>query len=833
MCKPMKNRTTKFRSSLEAGFTLVEIAMVLVIVGLIMAPAIHMYHQYRVDKDWDTTEENIDIVDVEIGGFRSVFGRYPCPGSLTAVPGDATYGHELADCRTTAPAPGNCVNGICTYTNLVSGENVIVGAVPFKTLNLQETESYNSSLSRFTYAVTADLTSNTTFTNGGGGISVVDKNDSSKSLVTPDSRAHFVLISHGRNQAGAFTRNGVLASTCALGSLAEQENCDADAIFTSGEYDQNTFDDRITFFSPVTPSEWQTSEADLSAIALKNTDSLAIGANVSANLTAGDQAMVLSIGADTGTAKTATRFVSETLCDYNANTTNNIDCFTPELLAGSLTSTGPRLEAETNPENGISCYRPGAGQDNYMTGIANKDTMCDNEIFVGCPTGSYITSIDGSGNVICDLLPALPCRDETVTTTCGATRTAAATYSGGYSVTYTGECRTITDYDSSYFAANLAGLDEDQIEDFVDNLNTEPRTVIECGDSAANSQIRDAWLCTAGSWGSTPARAHEKNAPWNTYPSNVVSSSSPWPAETSYGGPDNNNNNYYHDCWCREDYRVVEQSCPSGLTGTRIRVQKHTCPQTNHQWTNVYTSDELCGCAPGTTQTTQTCNSYYNEVNSTSGTTGLAGNVTKTYDVTCVADTPTTSPTPSSIDTSSCYCPSKTTNVNRTFCSTGTTNSWTWPGGTENDVATLSTQDWICPGTTSGGLPDPGAWGPVTPYAPIPACSCDSTLTDIVVQSCPSGLEGTGITYKKEWDCSLNSGAGGWEPQEDWELIQNNCNGCTWQAPTGAPSREDFAYGEPKGASCTCGSSAAEFCHDFAGGGKYDVWNGCPCVVQN
>ncbi len=826
-------------NSSQSGFSLIEMALVLLLLGLVLAPAIHMYHQYRVDKDWNETEDNIDNVIVSIGGFRNVFGRYPCPASATALPGSIEYGHELADCSTTAPAAGTCNNGICTSTDPTSGEDIIIGALPFKTLNMQESESYDSSLSRLTYGVTSTLTTNTTFNINGGGISVVDKNDATLSLVAPPSSAHFIVVSHGHNKAGAFTRNGVVGDACATAPPAEQENCNTDSVFTSGDYDENNFDDRVSFFSAVMPSEWQISEPAPDAIALKNTNSVAIGSNIGQDLSAGDQMMLLRVGADTGVARTSSRIVADTLCEYNA--ASNADCFTPELIAGLLNDDGTtfsngtdRLEATTTPGNGMSCYIPGGGDDFYATGIANGALQCSPEIFVNCPNGNFVGEIDGSGNVRCLDFPDDPCPAQAVTGLCGDTKTAAATYSGGHSVTFGGECRRITDYDSTYFATNLAGLNLGLMQAFINNLNNEPRTIEECNDSAANSQVRNAWLCTAGTWSANPVRTHEKNHPWSNYPSNVTSGSSPWPAENSDPThADPNNNRWNHDCWCREDYRVRQLSCPGGLAGTRIRIEKHTCPQSSHRWTNIYQTDALCACAPGTTQTTQSCNSYYDEVNGTVGTNGLTGNVTKTFDINCVAGVPVTDPTPSSIDTSACACPVRAQIVSRSYCSTGLTNSWSWPGGNETGVETLSTRDWVCPGTTSGGLPDPGAWGPVTPYSPIPACTCDNGLTDTVVEACPAGQEGTGIVYEREWDCTLNSGAGGWEPSTDWDLIANNCKTCAWQSPGGAPSLEDFAYGSAKGSTCTCGTTPAAFCHDFAGGGKYNVWTGCPCVVQN
>ena len=830
----MRNSIKTFLKK-ETGFSLVEIAIVLLILGLMITPAINMYHQYRVEKDWNETEDNIDLIALELGGYRAITGRFPCPAPTDAVPGDFEYGHEFDDCLNLAPPVNSCANGLCRYNNPESGRDVVIGSVPFKTLNLQESESYDSALARISYAVTLNLTDNTTFDINGGGIAVVDKIDPTLSLVSPNSSAHFVVIAHGHNKAGAYSRQGAIINACNTTSLIEQENCDDDAVFISGEYDLNNFDDLLTFYTPVEPSEWQISQAQPTAITLKNTNSMAVGANIGQDLSAADTTTVLQIGADSGAVRSAGRVVTDRICEYGALT--NGDCFEPRLLAGSLTSDGTRLEDTTNPGSGISCY-DGAGQDEYMMGIANNQPLCTDEIYAQCPAGQFMDGVDTDGNIVCIGAADDRCFQQNVTGFCGGSfnigdidnGTNPGTASGSFLTEFEGECRMITDYNAAYFATQIAGMSSyGQVQGHINSLNGGPRNVVTCA-SGNDSQVRNAYRCDSGTF--NLIRAHEKKNPNQSFPANLTTTGSSWPAENGYNGSDPHNNNYYHDCWCREDYRVQSLSCPGGLSGVRVRVQKHRCPQTSHVWETVYQTDQFCACSPGTTTTNQSCNSYYDEVNGTTGTTGLTGTVTKTYDINCVAGVPVTDPTPSDIDDDSCACASNSQIVNRTYCPFGTTNSWSWPGGSETGVETLSTQTWICPTSTSGGLPDPGFWGPVTPYSPIPACTCDPGLDDIEVESCPAGLEGTGIVYRKEWDCTLNAGLGGWEDQADWDLIANNCNGCVWQAPAGAPSLEEYAYGSEKGSTCSCGSSAAAFCHDFAGGGQYSVWTGCPCVVQ-
>lgn len=821
----------------EQGFSLIELALVLVMAGLVITPAISIYHQQSIENDWDRTETSVDTSTDELGRFRSIHGRYPCPASRTSAPGDLTYGHE--DC--TVHAAGTCVDGTCTFTSNIPGQLVLSGSLPFKTLNLQETNSYDSYLNRLDYAVTLDLTSNTTFALDGGGINITDKSVVPLSIINPPDRAHFVVISHGSNQFGGTTKSGIANLGCLSGALPEQENCDLDATFVSGEID-NDFDDRISFFSGIALAEWQTSELNLDEIHLKNATNLAIGASAATDLSTAEQASVSTFAAESGSIIASDaenpgegRFYSERLCEFDATAaTVNTKCFSPPLFAGDLTPhiSPSRFEATTNPGSGMSCYVPGVS-DEFLVGIENGGPICEDEIYISCPNGTFVTGIDADGKVVCNTAPQPRCYTQNVAKTCGGTTSLATAVTGiadgEYDYAYSGECRKITDYNAAYFTAQMAGFTNmGQVTSMMATLNAETRTIEDCGPTSSNSQIRDAYQCNSGTL--THYSAHEKLHPWSSFPSNP-NNFGYWAAETGYSGSDPSNTGYSHDCWCREDYRADTYSCTGGLTGTRVIIRKHTCPQTAHNWTTVYDSNDLCGCAPYTDTDLQSCNSYYDEVNLTTGTTGLIGDVIHTYDVTCSGNTPVRPATPTTTDTSACACPANADTVVRSYCPTGQENSWTSTYGPEVNVDGIDTTSWTCPATSSGGIPDPGSWGPATPHSPpAPACTCDASLTDEVIVTCPTGLEGLGLKYEREWNC----GTGTWEAEADWELLEDNCKSCSWRS-AGAPSAEEFPYGgsdHKVGKVCSCGSAPADQCWDY-GSPDYDIWTGCPCVPQD
>ncbi|PCI55278.1 MAG: hypothetical protein COB36_06545 [Alphaproteobacteria bacterium] len=823
----------------EHGFSLLELAIVLVLIGLVMAPAISIYHTQRIKADWEGTEKHVATSVDELGGFRSVYGRYPCPASLTATPGDINYGHQ--DC-TVHPA-GTCGGGTCTFTSNIVGQQVLTGGIPFKTLNLQESEIFDKYLNRLSYAVTLSLTDSATFDLTGGGIGIVDK--SAQSIITPSNRAHFVVISHGPNQIGGTTRAGILSAACTTGTVLEQENCDIDSVFLSGDID-NDFDDRIGFFSGVAFSEWQVSQLFPTKIHLKNANSISIGATTATDLSGTEQTSIHTFSIDSGSIMASDvrnplnegRFHADQLCIYDADDpTDDTECFRPRRFAGNLekdgSTTPPRYYEDAtvvNPmdRSGMSCFTPG-GQDEFLVGIINGEADCRPEIYISCPDGQFITGIDPSGNVQCSDAPAAKCLPQNITTTCGTTYPMPETASGVYAYRYSGQCYEIENYNAAYFTAQFAGFSTvAEATNLIDTINGADRTDVVCGATSTNSQVRDRFQCNSGSWGS-PVKTHEKRYPWNNFPSNP-NAGSPWPAETSYTGDDINNSNHYHDCWCREDYRASTYSCGGGRSGTRIVVRKHTCPQTAHYWSTILDSYEFCACAPYIDTVTQSCNAYYDEINNTTGTTGLTGNVRHEYNITCSGDTHVRPDDPTTTDASACACPANPDTLVRSYCPMGTTNSWTSTYGPEVGVSGIDITSWSCPGTTSNGLPDPGALDTTVSYTPAPpACTCDHALTSEKTLACAAGLEGTGMVYEREWDCIADD----WEDQADWELLTNNCHACSWQS-TGAPSPEEFPYGGSEhkvGKVCTCGSAPTNQCWDY-GSPDYDIWTNCPCVAQ-
>lgn len=79
----------------KCGFTLIEIAISMMILGVIMASALSAYQVYKQKQDITKTTEVVQTVNQALQTFKSNFGRYPCPAPILEPRNSANYGREV------------------------------------------------------------------------------------------------------------------------------------------------------------------------------------------------------------------------------------------------------------------------------------------------------------------------------------------------------------------------------------------------------------------------------------------------------------------------------------------------------------------------------------------------------------------------------------------------------------------------------------------------------------------------------------------------------------------------------------------------------------------
>lgn len=794
-------RTTMKTSGADRGYTLVELAIVITILGIIIAAGVAAYTLYLKDSRYQATERALSMAQVSIAGFRSLHGHYPCPASPTAQPGDADYGYQ--DCTGSSLLSTNSVR-----TPALANPNIMIGTIPFRELNISERNAYDGYNNRLTYAVTQGLTDSVTYDNAIGGISLIDS--AGMSVVDPADSGHFVVLSHGPNGDGAYTRDGV-ALPCTA-STAETDNCNADHAFVvSGLL--NDFDDEVAYELSMSMQEWQFSSADPDNIHLRRTNSVGVGGAVTADLSGDPTLFVTTVppvtpplplppdpGVEGIVQVLAGAAQTGALCDESG-----VNCFAPSVVAGD----------PTVPDGGYLC----PSTQPYMYGIAGNSGLCTDELTFACPAGQYMGGIDAGGRLICTSSPMPSCPAATVTAYCGDTRTLPATTHGSSGFVYSGDCQMITPWSAADTAAVTAvAANFADVQAYINTRNSVARTTTDCGPSVTDGLVRERYDCSAGTWSASAVRRHRRTfllptpvpfvAATASTNAHQAASRAYVPATPMSVDPGNNTAHTAamgHNCWCREDFRAQPVSCGPGYTGNAFYVLRYPCPKTNNSYPGDWEAvlgtvgspvTAGCTCTPGSYTDTEDCHVHYGRPSSQ-----VAGTMTTTTPYTCSGGVPVPGP---ATTTHNCTCQAQVPNpqVTTTPCPMGTSNSFTFGGVSYTNVNTISHNTWTCPTGMGGPVNSPadlGSWSGNT-IVHTEACVCTPPAPMMETESCNATdpTKGGTRTYEREWDCAT----GTWEAPASRALVSDACFALTWQG-IGTPQSRNQEPAYQNGDACS------------------------------
>ena len=205
-------------SLVQQGFSLLEMAIVLVVVGLLLGGSLIPLSIQMEKQDRDATERQLQDIREALIGFALTNGRLPCP--------DTDNDGQM--------------NGLASCTSSV-------GVIPWVDLGLGQQDAWGQP---FTYRVSGDFADNTDGTTCSspatigisfslcsvGDISVLDAAGGNPVALTLPA----IVLSHGKNWA-------------TTAGTDEVENTDADAIYVARSYSTNTaspFDDLMIWVSP-------------------------------------------------------------------------------------------------------------------------------------------------------------------------------------------------------------------------------------------------------------------------------------------------------------------------------------------------------------------------------------------------------------------------------------------------------------------------------------------------------------------------------------------------------------------------------------------------------
>tara|TARA_R110002124_G_scaffold287216_1_gene471584 strand:- start:287464 stop:288861 length:1398 start_codon:yes stop_codon:yes gene_type:complete len=445
----------------QSGMTLLEVAMGMIILGLLVTAMLPFYKIYRYDKVRMDTIGNMADTSRALSQYALVNGAYPPPARRDLNYEDAGYGvafsGAIANCVINDPAVCR-LTGTSDKAGPAGNDPVLRGDIPFATLGLPYTSSLDGFGNRLTYTISEYLTvgSVVPFDDSNGVIRMQDEagNFTPTALRNEISDdAHYAIISAGRNGFGAFTKNGVLRRSCDTGNSdfgRDRENCDLDAIFTNNfvvytrpdgvqDFDRvqsekasaTYYDDYAKFSNNLIAGTW-----------IRSGNSVASGPNFGSNsrwaIKVGDQDandnVVSYYGATSSDSPRArlnivganqslqveTRVNVNRLCDISTTACNQ------ETHIGDITSTNipanvfnPAVIGEDSGGLGGTGYSDGngikCGTEQAMKGIVFSEEDCEGNLTVsnpsfinslkqgvgGCAANTYAQGIDASGNLIC------------------------------------------------------------------------------------------------------------------------------------------------------------------------------------------------------------------------------------------------------------------------------------------------------------------------------------------------------------------------------------------------------------------------------------------------
>ena len=151
---------------LHPGLFATELAIVLAIIGLVAGMTLSVGKVQMDVAELQGTKERLETVRAALLLFQKKYERYPCPALPADSSTSATYGQEISGgCVTACPAGLTCDN------------SAVIGAVPFKTLKLNEEVAYDSWDGKITYVIDKNHTESSTYNTGGIPITDINGNE--------------------------------------------------------------------------------------------------------------------------------------------------------------------------------------------------------------------------------------------------------------------------------------------------------------------------------------------------------------------------------------------------------------------------------------------------------------------------------------------------------------------------------------------------------------------------------------------------------------------------------------------------------------------------------
>ncbi len=238
----------------KQAFSLIEMAIVLGIIGVSAGGFLTLITSQDEQAKIDTTKFILDQIEESLHSYYQANNRLPCPALKNVASTADAFGHEWdnstlvgGDNSPLKPCEGAPTQAQITQLHTGTNEEVWIGALPVRELGLPVHYANDAWGSRLTYAIVRDLADiDTIFTDYASGnatrdLILMDKEGTTATMaanrINQTEPAAFVIVAHGKDRNGAYTRNGTVALACDVAAPVplDSANCDYEGAGTDTE----------------------------------------------------------------------------------------------------------------------------------------------------------------------------------------------------------------------------------------------------------------------------------------------------------------------------------------------------------------------------------------------------------------------------------------------------------------------------------------------------------------------------------------------------------------------------------------------------------------------
>jgi type II secretory pathway pseudopilin PulG len=220
----------------NAAFSLLEIAVILVVAGAVIATTLTFGGNLIEDRTRTANADRTELLNEALRSFYALNNRLPCPANEQLSPGDANYGVEQ-------------FNGTNCDFDIFGTADADAGAIPVRTLGLPDEMMIDEYNNLFTYVVDTEMVNTSTAPFAVGSITIDDATVETPSNEYVTENALYFIASHGPGGVGAVSKDNPATARDCTGSGRDSENCNSgDNIFVQtrfndGDVAADNFDD--------------------------------------------------------------------------------------------------------------------------------------------------------------------------------------------------------------------------------------------------------------------------------------------------------------------------------------------------------------------------------------------------------------------------------------------------------------------------------------------------------------------------------------------------------------------------------------------------------------